>query len=289
MNELILVTGATGTIGKEAVKQLILAKARVRAGIYNNNEVNNIDVAGVEFVEFDFHNLDSMNSALTGVDKVFLITPFVEDMVQMTMNFVNIAKTKNIKHIVRLSMMGADNASQTSTLRMHKECEDIIANSGIPYTILRPNWFMQDFLNYAPTIKNPGTYYAPINLKGSISFVDARDVATIGALALIGTNPGVGGVYVLTGIQSFTHRQVEDNFAFVLTKRVIFHEIKDEEYALKMKSYGLTDWQIKALLELYDEAETGTFSEIVSTTADILEKKPETFKTFVKAYAKTFR
>ncbi len=282
----ILVTGATGTIGREAVKQLLLAKAKVRAGIYNDKENDKFDFVGAENVHFDFENNESVNSALNGVEKVLLITPFTEKMVDYTRNFVYAAKNAGVKHILRISMMNADPNSPSSALRMHAECESIVENSGIPFTILRPNWFMQDFLNYASTIKNPGVYRAPINLKGSISFVDARDVASICALAL--TNNG-GGVYTLTGPQTFTYRQVEDNFAYVLTKRVIFKEMKDEEFRSTMTGYGLSEWQINALLELYDEAEKGVFMEIIPTTSEILGRKPETFKTFIKAYSKEFR
>lgn len=286
MTGTILVTGATGTIGREAVKQLILSKAKVRAGVYNEKEAEKLDFAGAELIPFDFENHESVNSALTGVEKVLLITPFTDKMVEYARHFLSVAKNSGVVHILRISMMGADLNSPSSALRMHAECEELVRNSGIPYTILRPNWFMQDFLNYASTIKNPGIYRAPINLSGSISFVDVRDIAKICALAL--TNNG-GGEYILTGPQAFTYRQVEDNFAYVLTKRIIFKEMKDEEFKNTMQGYGLSDWQINALLELYDEAEKGIFKEIISTTSEILGRKPETFKTFIKAYAKEFR
>jgi uncharacterized protein YbjT (DUF2867 family) len=282
----ILVTGATGTIGREAVKQLILAKARVKAGVYNEKEAEKLNLIGAEIVPIDFENPETVASALNGVEKVLLITPFTEKMAEYTKNFVNAAKNAGVSHILRISMMNASLNSPSSALRMHAECEEIVKNSGISYTIIRPNWFMQDFLNYASTIKSPGVYRAPINLKGSISFVDARDVASVCALALV--NNG-GGEYTLTGPQTFTYRQVEDNFAFVLTKRVVFKEMKDEEFKSTMKGYGLNDWQINALLELYDEAEKEVFMEIIPTTTEILGRKPETFKTFIKAYAKEFK
>jgi uncharacterized protein YbjT (DUF2867 family) len=282
----ILVTGATGTIGREAVKQLVLAKAQVRAGIYNSKEAEKLNLVGAEQVPFDFETLESITAALNGVEKVLLITPFTDKMAQYTKTFVHAAQNAGVKHILRISMMNADLNSPSHALRLHAECEEIVKNSGIPYTIIRPNWFMQDFLNYASSIKSPGVYRAPINLKGSISFVDVRDVANICALALV--NNG-GGEYTLTGPQTFTYRQVEDNFAFILVKRVIFKEMKDEEFQNTMRGYGLSDWQINSLLELYDEAEKGIFMEIIPTTAEILGRKPETFKTFIKAYAKEFK
>jgi uncharacterized protein YbjT (DUF2867 family) len=282
----ILVTGATGTIGREAVKSLMQANANVRAGILSEKEAEKVNLSGAQTAIFDFENHESVNAALNGVEKVLLITPFTDKMVDYTRTLVDAARNAGVKHILKISMMNADSKSSSDVLKMHAEAEELVANSGIPFTIIRPNWFMQDFLNYATSIKNQGTYRAPINLKGSISFVDVRDVANVCALALMSNG---GGTYTLTGPQTFTYRQVEDNFAYVLTKRIIFKEMKDEEFVSTMKGYGLSDWQINALLGLYDEAEKETFAEIIPTTAEILGRKPETFKTFIKAYAKEFR
>jgi uncharacterized protein YbjT (DUF2867 family) len=283
----ILVTGATGKVGREVIKQLVLLKMKVRAGIYNHARINKIEVAGFEQADLDFTKIETIEAALNDIEKAFLVTPFRENMIEMTKNFVDVARRKDVKHIVLLSMMGADKPDCTSILNMHKQCEDIVLSSGIPCTILRANWFMQDFLKYAPTIKTPGTFHAPISLKGSISFVDTRDVAAVAALTL--TKSKGGDIFTLTGPQTFTHRQVEDNFAFILTKRVIFHTITDNEFRQTMHGFGVSEWYVHAMLELYKEAEKGTFMEIIPATAQLLGHKPETFKTFIKAYAKEFK
>ncbi|MGV8162962.1 MAG: SDR family oxidoreductase [Candidatus Nanoarchaeia archaeon] len=283
----ILVTGATGKVGREVIKQLVAAKMSVRAGIYNHARIDKIEVAGYEQADFDFMRPDTMDLALNGVEKVLLITPLRENMVEMTKNFIDAAKKKDVKHIVRISIIGADNPDGALVLRMHKQCEDILLDSKIPCTILRSNWFMQDFIKYAPSIKKPGAFYAPIDLKGSISFIDIRDVAAIAVLALQKSRGGE--LFNLTGPQTFTHRQVEDNFAFVLGKRVIFHTMSDEDFRQTMIGYGVSEWHVHAMLEMYKEAEKNTFAEIDLTSAKILNRKPETFKTFVKAYVKSFK
>ncbi|MGV8168661.1 MAG: SDR family oxidoreductase [Candidatus Nanoarchaeia archaeon] len=283
----ILVTGATGKVGKEVIKQLVTAKMSVRAGVFNHARIDRIEVAGYEQVDLDFMKPETIDNALNGVEKVFLITPLRENMVEMTRNFVEAAKRKGIKHIVRLSIIGADKPESALILRMHKQCEDLILDSKIPCTILRSNWFMQDFIKYAPSIKKPGVFYAPISLKASISFIDIRDVAAIGVLALQKSKGG--DLFNLTGPQTFTHRQVEDNFAFILGKRVIFHTMSDEDFRQAMLGYGVSDWHVHAMLELYKEAEKGTFAEIEPASAQLLGRKPETMKTFIKAYIKSFK
>jgi uncharacterized protein YbjT (DUF2867 family) len=283
----ILVTGATGKVGREVIKQLVLSKAKVRAGIYNHARVDKIEVAGFEQTDLDFMKPETIEAALNDVEKAFLVVPFRENMADMMKNFIDVAKRKDLKHIVLLSLLGADKPDASSILKMHKQCEDIVVSSGIPVTMLRANWFMQDFIKYAQTIKKPGMFQAPINLKGSISFVDIRDVATIATLALLKSKGGE--IFALTGPQTFTHRQVEDNFAFVLGKRVIFHTISDDDFRQTMLGYGVSDWHVHMMLELYKEAEKGTFADIDQTTAQLLGHKPETFKTFIKAYIKTFK
>ena len=283
----ILVTGATGKVGREVVKQLVSAKSKVRAGIYNHARVDKIEIGGFEQVDLDFTKPEMIEAALNGVEKAFLVMPFRENMIEMIKNFLDVAKRKDVKHIVLLSMMGSDKPDGSSILKMHKQCEEYVIASGIPTTLLRPNWFMQDFIKYAQTIKKPGMYQAPISLKGSISFVDIRDVATIATMALLKSKGGE--IFVLTGPQTFTHRQVEDNFAFVLGKRVIFHTISDDDFRQTMLGYGVSDWHVHMMLEMYKEAEKGTFAEIDQTAAQLLGHKPETFKTFIKAYIKTFK
>jgi uncharacterized protein YbjT (DUF2867 family) len=282
----ILVTGATGVIGREAIKQLVKAKANVRAGIYNPSKTNNIDSTGFEQVNFNLENTETIDSALNGVEKVLLILPVRENMLEMMKNFVNVAKNKNIKHIVLISRMGADTPGNSTILKMYGQCEEILLSSSIPAAIIRSNWLMQDFIKYASTIKNPGAYHAPISLKASISFVDVRDVVEVAVSSLMNSK---GGLCILTGPQTFTHRQVEDNFAFILGKRVIFHTIKDEEFKTTMLGYGVSEWAVNAKLELYKEAEQGTFAEILPDNSQLLGRKPETFKTFAKAYVKYFK
>jgi uncharacterized protein YbjT (DUF2867 family) len=283
----ILVTGATGKVGREVVKQLVLAKAKVRAGIYNHARIDKIEVAGFEQADLDFMKPETIEAALNDVEKAFLVTPFRENMVVMMQNFADVAKRKDVRHIVLLSIMGADKPDAPNILKLHKQCEDAVLSSGVPVTLLRTNWLMQDFLKYAPTIKKPGAFHAPLSIKASISFVDTRDVATIASLALLKSKGGE--IFTLTGPQTFTHRQVEDNFAFVLGKRVIFHTINDDEFRQAMQGYGVSEWHVHSMLELYKEAEKGTFAEIIPTTAQLLGRKSETFKTYIKAYIKSFK
>jgi uncharacterized protein YbjT (DUF2867 family) len=136
MTSAILVTGATGNIGSKVVKQLSVIGANVRAAVRRSTDVDEIKGAKVELVEFDFDKPEIIGAAFKGVEKLFLLTPFVPNMVEMGANLVERAKKVGIKHIVRLSAMGADIEPGITLGRWHREVEKMVEVSGIPYYVL---------------------------------------------------------------------------------------------------------------------------------------------------------
>jgi uncharacterized protein YbjT (DUF2867 family) len=173
MAETILVTGATGTVGSEVVKQLLSAKVergyedmivKAAARSANDSTFRNL---GVQALELDYNKPDTLSAALSGVDKLFLLTPFQSNMVDLTSNLVNEAKKAGVKYIVKQSVLGADDAEQAITpSRLHRQAEKVIEESGIPFTFLRPNFFMQNFVTfYSNFIKTQGAFYVPAGSK----------------------------------------------------------------------------------------------------------------------------
>jgi uncharacterized protein YbjT (DUF2867 family) len=129
LTETILITGATGTVGSEVVKQLsskgenLIVRAAARSANDNNTFEN---VKGVQIVKLDYNNPDSLAAAFKGVDKLFLLTPFQPNMVDLTSNLVNEAKKVRVKYIVKQSVMGADAEPGITPSRLHRQAEKII-------------------------------------------------------------------------------------------------------------------------------------------------------------------
>ena len=178
MTETILITGATGTVGSEVVKQLsakgenIIVKAAARSATDNTFE----NLNRVQVVQLDYDKPDSLAVALKGVDKLFLLTPFQSNMVDLTSNLVSEAKKTKVKYIAKQSVMGADAEPGITPGRLHRQAEKIIEESGIPFTFLRPNFFMQNFVNYySNLIRSQGAFYMPAG-NAKVSFVDVRDI-----------------------------------------------------------------------------------------------------------------
>src|ERR671939_642807 len=130
MAETILVTGATGTLGSQVVKQLLSAKAKedvnIKAAARSANDNTFEGLNKVQVVQLDYNNPSTLAAALKGVDKLFLLTPFQSNMVDLTSNLVKEAKNSKVKYIVKQSAMGADAKPGNTASRLHRQSEKIV-------------------------------------------------------------------------------------------------------------------------------------------------------------------
>ena len=147
MVETILITGATGMVGGEVIRQLVSINLEVNikiAGHSLQRLEKIIEDDRIKSTQIDFNKPETLREALKSTDKVFLLTPFQLDMIQHSSNMLaEIKNAGNIKHIVKLSVIGADFEPGG---RLHRQVEKMIEDSGIAYTFLRPNAFMQNFV-----------------------------------------------------------------------------------------------------------------------------------------------
>jgi uncharacterized protein YbjT (DUF2867 family) len=152
MNETILVTGATSMVGREVVKLLSSTTRNVNikaAGRSVENVKRAINSDRVKPVQIDYYKPETLREAVNDVDRVFIVTPFQSDMVELTSNLLREIKTvRNIKQIVKVSVQrgectDAGIIAGPLPVRLHRQAEKMIEDSGIPYTFLCPTFFMQ--------------------------------------------------------------------------------------------------------------------------------------------------
>jgi uncharacterized protein YbjT (DUF2867 family) len=292
----ILVTGATGNIGKEVIKQLsaradpnILVKAAVRSP----NESINVQGRNVELVEANYDNRQSLDSALSGTDNLFVLTPTHPKLVEFTSNLVNAATKRStggpIKHIVKLSHIRADDDPKIEITRLHREAEKIIEESGIPFTFLRPNFFMQNFLVYGQRINDQIAFYVPAG-DGKVSFVDVRDIASVAVKALTeNSDQHVGKMYDLTGPSSLTYQQAVEILSKESQKKMSYTNISDDAAREAMKKLGMADWHINVVIELFNFSRAGYLSAISPVVEDVTGKNPISISQFGRDYADSFK
>lgn len=299
MTETILVTGATGTVGNEVVKQLLAAKGQreediiVKAAARSAND-DTFRNLGVQIAQLDYNKPDTLSTALRGVNKVFLLTPFQSNMVDLTLNLVNEAKNVGVKHIVKQSVLGADAEQEITPSRLHRQAEKIIEESGIPFTFLRPNFFMQNFVTfYSHLIKTQGAFYVPAG-DAKASFVDVRDIAAVAVQVLSGSSKNgetkhIRKAYDITGGEALSYGQAAEILSKEIGKKVNYVNISDEDARKGMKDMGADEWTINSMIELFGITRAGYLSEISTAVEQVTGNKPITFSQFARDYAVAFK
>jgi uncharacterized protein YbjT (DUF2867 family) len=283
---MILITGATGNIGLELVKKLSGSGQPVRAFVRSRARARAIALPGIEFAEGDFTQPATFMHALAGIDRLFLLIPSSADVEQQERNFVDMAKLSKVKHVVKLSQLGADAHSSARFQRYHGVIENHIRKSGVPYTFLRPNLFMQGLLNFQGTISSQDATYAPAG-NAKVSVVDVRDIASIAALAL--TESGhEGGTYNITGPEPLTHTEMADHLSHALGRPIEYVDVSPEVMRETLLGAGMPVWRANGLLEDYEQYRRGEADMVASTVSDLTGSEPITFSEFAQDHTERF-
>jgi uncharacterized protein YbjT (DUF2867 family) len=285
MGETILVTGATGTIGGDVTKQLAKKGAAVRAGVRDQSKARKQFGTEIALAAFDFEDAQSFDDALKDVAKVFLLPPLIPNQVEATNALVDAAKRAGVRHIVKLSVIGADASPPYTFGKWHAAGERHIRESGLAFTFLRPNSFMQNFINYFPP--RDGVIYLPWG-NGKASFVDTRDIAAVAAEAL--TSDGHGGkTYSLTGPAALGIAEVASILSEVAGREINYIDVPESAARDGMLQAGLPQWQVDALMELHAANKQNRWAAVTSDTEKVTGKPAAAFAQFARDHAQNFR
>ncbi|MBY3180179.1 SDR family oxidoreductase [Rhizobium laguerreae] len=178
----ILVTGATGNVGRQIVEHLVKRGADVRAFVRDPSKAD--FPAGVSVVQGDFLDVDSLRNAMSGVSTLFLLSAVVPDEFTQALIALNVARSAGIERIVYLSVIHADVYVNVPHFAGKFGVERMIEQMGFKATILRPAYFIQNDLMVKDVITGYGAYPMPIGAKG-LAMIDVRDIAEIAALELL--------------------------------------------------------------------------------------------------------
>jgi uncharacterized protein YbjT (DUF2867 family) len=285
---MILVTGATGTNGIEIIKLLSRSGIPCRALTRNPQKAGMLsDLPGVEIVQGDLAHPESLVPVLDGIDRVLLCSSIGPELGGLQGNFVQAAKRAGVRYIVKFSGMGADVHSGWRFLRWHREVEKEVENSGLAFTHLQPNQFMQVYLRFKDTIASQGTFYAA-SKDSQVSPVDVRDIAAVAVAVLTGTGHE-GKTYVITGPEALTYAQVADKISAAVGKKVTYVDVSLEAAKKTLLDGGAPEWFAEGQMEQFRFRWQGKQSCVTSTIADVARKKPTTFDEFAREHAPYFR
>lgn len=280
---MILITGASGNVGKEVVRQIAQTGAHVRAAFQSQGKAL-AAASGVETVTVDYNQPETLRVALQGVDRVFLVGPPTAELPELERKAMDVIIQSDVRQVVKLSAMGGRDAIFP---RQHAQSEAYIQSSGVPYTFLRPNGFMQNLVNYnAATINTQNAFYGTEG-DGRVSQIDLRDVAAV-AVKTLTENGHAGNTYTLTGPEAVTNAEIAQLLSSALGREIRFVNLPPSQLKEALLSAGVPQWNADALLDLQRLYREGRAATVTRDVEHILSRKSISFVQFSRDYRYAF-
>ncbi len=280
MKDLVLVTGATGNLGREVVKTLLGEGYAVKAGSRNVNAIKS--ESHLKAVKLDYTDAGTFDKALLEVSDVLLIAPPMDPQAPAKLiPFIKKAKEVGVKHIVFISALGVDQNEQ-APLRV---IERALMDSGIAYTILRPNFFMENFSSgfIAPMIKHQSGIFLAAG-DGKTSFISTKDIAAVAVRSF--SDALYGKEFNLTGPETLDHTQVAAIIGNKIGKAVTYHALPEETMLQGARDQGMPEGAVQYMAVLYAVVRAGYMAVVTNDVEKVTGHKPTVFKDFVNNNAK---
>lgn len=282
----ILIAGATGTNGHALLNAFADKGITVRALARNLEKVNQNEFDTVEWVQGDLSDSDSLDNAFAGIEKAYIVTAILPNTPELFDNYYAAAKRAGVSHLVKFSGMGAEPDSPSEVIRQHYVSDKALMESGLTYTILRPNSFHQNMLWQADAIKATGQFYLPLG-QAKQSTVDVRDLAE--ATVNVMTESGhENKVYELTGPESLSFYDVAAQLTEVTGKQVTYIPVPVDAAKQAMLYQGMPEWNAHVLAEIQELFATGKYDYVTNDLEALLGRKPTDFRQFAIDHSGAF-
>lgn len=288
MSERILVLGATGTVGSSVVESLSEAGADMKAAVRDEAKAQALRDQGVDTVMVDYADPDSLLAAMSDAARVFLLLPLAENMTAFARNALNAAKEADIKCVVRSSALGADSNAHFRLGRVHGVIDDLVEASGLPFVILRPNVFMQNYAAMGQAVRDTGTVALPYD-DATVSFIDTRDVGAAAAAALLEPDRHVGRAYTLTGPEALDNAAVAEFIARAAGREVAYRPVDMEEAGQHLEQAGLPEWNVHMVLSVARYMKTGYGAFTTKAVEHITGRPARSFARFAEDFASAWK
>ncbi|MFI1782934.1 NmrA family NAD(P)-binding protein [Streptomyces rubiginosohelvolus] len=279
---MILVTGATGAVGRE-VAGLLAAAGPLRI-LARCPERLTVRGDGIEVVEGAYGDRPALDRALRGVDSVFLVTnsPTEPDDERVA----GAAAAAGVRHLVKLSMMAVEEPGADDFItRRQRQNEEAIRESGVPWTFVRPRTFMSNTLSWAPGIRSAGVVRALYG-DAPVACVDPRDVAAVAVAVLTGAGHE-GRAYAVSGPEAITAREQTAQLSRVLGRPLRFEELgPDAARTALLAKYPRP--VAEAFLESAERQRAGAKAAVVPTVQELAGFQARPYRTWAADHADAF-
>jgi uncharacterized protein YbjT (DUF2867 family) len=290
--KMILITGASGTVGKAVLQEASRTESqeskdsKLRAMFRSKQEAAKAP-PGYESVLADYSDKQSLRKALDGVTSVFVVCSPIPQLVELESNVLDVCEESGVEHVVLSSALGAGDY-QKSFPSWHHQVEGKLKATGMSYTILRPNGFLQNIVAYnAPSIRAQGAFYAAMG-DAKVSYLDVGDIAVVAVKALEG-GAHAGKTYELNGPEAISNQELAKRISQVTGRTVNYVDLLESAHRDAMVALGMPEWQVTALLELQQYYRLGGAGETDDLLQTLIERDPVTLDQYLTANAREFR
>jgi uncharacterized protein YbjT (DUF2867 family) len=285
---MILLTGATGKTGSETAKALVARGVKARALVRNAEKAAALKAAGIELVVGDVTDATVMKKALAGVEKFLLLMPNGQQQLAQEKQAVDLAREAGVRHIVKMSSMEAVANATAPIPQVHWASEEYIRASGLAWTMIKPNFFMQNFLGSAKSIKENKSFSMPMG-DGKTAMADARDIGAATAEALAGKGHE-GKSYEITGPEVISFHQAAERFSEVLGTKITYVPADPAVYLAILKKVLPNEWHANAVSALFREIAEGVAPpHVTDTFRKLTGREPISLAQFVRDHIGAFR
>ena len=277
----LFMTGATGTVGRHVVPQLVRRGLSVRALV--RNPAADLP-AGVDRVVGDLADPASYAPALDGVDAVYLSCGNHPAQAAWENGVIDAAVAAGVRRVVKLSTSDAAIGSPSAFADAHARIEAHLRASGVEYVLLKPTFKMTNLLAAAEGVRQAGAIFLPA-AGAKLAMVDPRDIADVAAVAL--TEP-VAGELVLTGPEVLTFDDVAAELSAVTGRRIGFVPVPDDAALSQLIGAGAPEWFATNLVAVFGMLRQGIQAQTRDTVRDVLGREPRPLAAFVRDHAAAF-
>jgi len=284
---MILLTGLTDTTAIRVARRLLKSGHGFTALVRDPDKVPDLKSKKVTLVKGDLSKPDSIKKAMDGIENAFLLTPTGDNQFKLEKNFIDTAKKAGVKHIVKYSAIGADPKSPSDILKHHGQSEEYLKESGLRYTIIRPNIFMQNFVDLlGQQIRKKREIRLPLK-NAKCGYVDLRD--TVRLIRKVLTSSGnKNKIYDITGPESLSCLEVAELFSEAIGKKIQYSDIKPKDFKKDLIDSGMKEPVAEAYSELYKLVRDGIYDEVTDHIYKLTDRQPHTFEEFLDDNIKFF-
>jgi NAD(P)H dehydrogenase (quinone) len=282
----VLITGATGDTGRAAVREAIALGLDVRAMVHSRDARSEaLRTAGAEVVLGDLLEIDTVCTAMEGVDAAYFVWPVAPGLLHATVNFAQAAKEAAVSTVINLSQRSANRFSASNSCRDSFIAEQVLNWSGLSVIHLRPTYFLEWLLYpwQLPYLRQ-GILRMPVG-KGRHSPIAADDQGRVIAALLKSPEPHIGETIPISGPVEMDHEQMAAELTEALGREIIFQNPPIDEYCRSLEAMGVPPYVVQHLGGAMDDYQHGHMSGADNNVEKLTGRRSMTVREFAHAHA----